>query len=127
MKLSEANIEITRFKNTLSSISVIMPTWKHQEDEVLTVTIPLFGIKTFAKNMEDAEIAISEAIKCFCIASERFGKGVEKELEYIGWDFKAAIGANTSLLNYSIESTNVVLESIMETGDQFAENNLLIV
>lgn len=124
MKTSEANIKITRIEDVLSSISLIMPTWKHQEDTSLSVIIPLFGIKTFAKDLDDADIAINEAIKCFCIASEKFGQGIEKELQTIGW---STVDNNHSLLNYSIDSNdNIVLEQIMETGDQFAENNLAI-
>jgi len=124
MKTSEANIEITRADHALSSISVIMPTWKHQEDNSLSVNIPLFGIKTFAKDIDDTEAATNEAITCFCIASEKFGQGIEKELEAIGW--VSLVNGNNSILNYSIESSDIVLEQIMETGDQFAKSNLSI-
>lgn len=127
MKTSEANIEIIRDNEKLSSISVIMPTWHKIEDdnEFVTVNIPLFGLKTFAKNDDDTIVAINEALKCFCISSERFGQGIEKELQVLGWTFVKTEG-NRTLLNYSIESNNFVFEQIMETGDQFAENDLAI-
>jgi hypothetical protein len=119
MDKREANIEIFRQAGKLTSISVIMPTWTKQEhDDTLSVNIPLFGIKTVAKDEEDAEVAIEEAIKSFCIIAEKCGKGLERELETLGWSF---VNENEtySLLTYSVSETNVVMEQIMQTGDQY--------
>jgi len=40
----------------------------------------LLGITTFAKDEADASVAIQEAVICFFIAAEKFGCGIEKEL-----------------------------------------------
>lgn len=127
MKTSEANIEITRKFSEISSVSVIMPTWRQPDDEILSVSIPLLGLKTTARNIDDADVAIQEAIKCFLIACERFGQGAEKELEAIGWSLLSKENG-TSLLNYSIEQTqtSIILEQIMETGEQYAEHDLVL-
>lgn len=122
MNTTEANIEIIRHGETLSSVSVIMPRWiKAEYDNTLSVNIPFFGIKTFAKDEEDSEIAIEEAIKCFCLAAERFGQGVEAELQTLGWN-RIKEENEHSLLSYSVPDTNVVLEQIMQTGEQYAHN-----
>lgn len=123
MHTSEANIEIIRRNGKLISLSVIMPTWKQEDGHKFIVTIPLFAIKTSAKNHDDADTAIEEALKSFCIQSEKFGQGIEKELESIGWKVKSA-SDNITLLNFSTSDTDIVLEQIMETGDQFAQEGL---
>lgn len=130
MKTIEANIEIKRENGILSFISVIMPTWNKMDDnDCVSVNIPLFGLKTIAKDETDADAAIMELIKCFSIASEKFGQGIEKELETLGWSLTEN-SERYSLLTYGIEQNNVinnvVLEQIMETGEQFAKNNLVI-
>jgi hypothetical protein len=120
MKVREANIEIKRHGGHLSSILVIMPKWnKVEHDDTLSVNIPLFGIKTFAKGEKDAEIAIEEAIKCFCFSAEKFGQGIERELEALGWTFVNE-DENSSLLTYTIADSNIVLEQIMQTGEQYS-------
>ncbi|MEP6949369.1 MAG: hypothetical protein ABI863_08850 [Ginsengibacter sp.] len=127
MRTSEANIEVKRNEDgLLSSISVIMPTWnKVDHENVISITIPLFGIKTFANDNEDCEVAIQEAIKCFCIAAEKFGQGLEAELQALNWSITRE-NKLLSSLNFSVETKDVVLEQIMETGDQFVEDNLMI-
>jgi len=127
MKTVEARIIISKDAGRISSISVNMPTWSRFEDNgQLSITIPLFGLKTFASDEIDAEDAIKEAIICFCIASEKFGQGFPKELETLGWEAVKETKKHLEL-NYSIESKNVVFENIMETGNQFAYQNLELV
>ena len=127
-KTTEANIEVKKNQGRVVSVSVIMPTWNKVEDDhsFTTITIPLFGLKTIAipNNDSDAVTAINEALKCFCISAEKFGQGIEKELQSLGWSLVNS-DQESSLLNYSISSSDVVLEQIMETGDQFAENDLM--
>ena len=124
MKTAEGNIEIKRKDGILCSISVIMPIWnKLLDDSTISVDVPLFGLKTFAKNEEDVDVAVEEAIKCFCIASEKFGQGLEKELQTIGWTFE---NEKDDLLSFIIDSDNSVFEQVMETGDKFAETDLAI-
>jgi hypothetical protein len=124
MGITEANIEIIRTNGILSSVSVVIPSWsKNNEDNSITIDMPMFGLKTFAQNEQDMENAIEEAIKCFCIASEKFGMGIEKELIQIGWSFISDDTKNTSL-DYQIPSDNFVLEQIMQTGNQYAHADL---
>lgn len=87
MNITEANIEITRTGIKLASISISMPVWskKSEFDENILVKLPLLDIDTIAKNELDTEIAIKEAIQSFCIAAEKFGQGIEKELQALGW------------------------------------------
>lgn len=129
MKTTEANIEIKRNGDgKLISVSAIMPTWSKMEDDGnLTVNIPLFGIRTFAKNSADSDVATKEAITCFCIASEKFGHGLEQELIVMGWEI-IEDSLDRVTLNYSVESRDFVMEQIMQTGEQFAfeETNLAI-
>lgn len=129
MKTIEANIEIKRQDGILSSISVIMPTWNKVDDKgFIGINIPLLGMKTIAKDEVDADAATMELIKCFSIASEKFGQGIEKELETLGWSFVESLEGH-SLLTYEIEQNNarnIILEQIMETGEQFAKNDLVL-
>ncbi len=126
MKTAEANIEINKIGNE-STISIIMPTWQKVEDDnnFFTVNVPLFGLKTFSLNEEDTITAIHEALKCFLISSNKFGQGIEKELQALGWNIIEKED-NRTLLTYSIDSSNFVLEQIMETGEQFVEADLSI-
>lgn len=126
MKTTEGNIEIKRNEGKLSSISVIMPTWRKQEhDSIISINVPLLGLKTIAKDFDDADKAIEEAIRCFCIAAEKFGQGFEAELQTLGWEVSKG-EKDESLLTFGIESGNLVFEQIMETGEQFAEKDLAI-
>ena len=127
MQTNEANIEIKKTNGIIESVSVIMPTWHKVEDgnSFTTVNIPLLGMKTFANTNNDSFVAINEAIKCFCIASEKFGQGIVKELQTIGWSIKEETD-KCILMHYNIAPTDFVLEQIMETGDQFAKDNLIL-
>jgi hypothetical protein len=123
---NEANIEIIKHGETLVSISVVMPVWsKIQDDGTIAVNIPLFGLKTFASDENDAIIAISEAIKCFCIASEKFGQGINAELKTLGW---VSVNQNeeVSSFDFNVADDDIVFEQIMQTGEQFVEHNLSI-
>lgn len=126
MKIKEANIEIIRDNGTLSSISVVMPMWdKIGIDDFLSINIPLFGIKTFAKDEVDSDLAVEEAIKIFCINAEDFGKGLENELKILGWSFSEQTENSTSMY-YGVSDTNIVLEQIMQTGEQYSQKLELV-
>lgn len=125
MQTNEANIEIIRKNKKLFSISVVMPMWdKVGDDGFLKIDIPLFSIRTFAKNEQDAELAIEEAIKVFCINSEKFGAGLENELRILGWSHNIEQEETISMV-YNVSDTNVVMEQIMETGEQYAHTHSL--
>lgn len=122
MQIPEANIEIQRNEKALVSVSVVMPVWdKRADDGSISISIPLFNMKTFAKSQEEVEVALEEAIHAFCFNAERFGRGLESELQSLGWSFSSCEG---SVMIYSVSDRNVVLEQIMTTGDQYARTNL---
>lgn len=119
MKNSEATIEIVRAaNNALSSVTVFMPIWdKDSDDDTIAIDIPLLGLKTVAKDVEDAESAIKEAIELFCLSSEKFGKGLENDLKILGWSFDT----NRKDTVMTFDSKNSVFNHIFSTGDQFAK------
>jgi hypothetical protein len=129
MNTTEANIRITRKGDKITSVSVFMPIWNKQSDHGnLLVQLPLLGIDTIAKDEKDAEKAIEEAITSFCIVAEKFGQGVEKELLSLGW---TAIDSETGdpLLGYTVSDnsdTDIMLERLMQTGDNYVNQNLEI-
>lgn len=121
MKINEASIDIVRNGNVLISVSVEMPIWdKLGEDGFMSVNIPLLGIKTFAKDVEDSDVAVEEAIKSFCLNSEKFGNGVENDLKKIGWEFTSQ-KENTTSMSFFVTNSNSVIDQIMQTGDQFVQ------
>ncbi len=129
MNTTEANIKITRIGTKIVSLSVFMPIWnKHSDHGNLLVQIPLLGIDTIAKDENDAEKAIEEAITSFCIVAEKFGQGVEKELLSLGW---TAIDGETGepMLGYTVSDnsdTDIMLERLMQTGDNYVNQHLEI-
>lgn len=126
MNTTEANIKITRNGDKLISISVFMPIWNKQSDHGnLLVQIPLLGIETIAKDENDAEKAIDEAIASFCIVAEKFGQGVEKELQALGW-IPVDSETNESALGYNVSDTDAMLERLMQTGENYVNPHLEI-
>lgn len=81
-----ATVEVIKSGDKLSMVNFVMPIWFTKlDDETFKVDIPLLGISTVAYDEQDIDAAVSEASHSFVIASERFGNGVEKELENVGW------------------------------------------
>ena len=115
---TETSMIIARVKGELSTISVVMPIWIKRED-FISISIPMLMLKTVASNEEDINKAIEGTIKCFCIAAEKFGKGLEAELEALGWE------KNDSSLEFSMPD-NEVIEEILKTGQMIALKDLLI-
>ncbi len=122
MESNKANIEILRINGILNSVSIAMPVWdKPSADGFLSIDIPLFGIKTFSKcTSNDADKAIEEAVRLFCLSAEKFGKGLEFELSDMGWNLTSEKNSITSM-SFNVKQTNTVIEQIMHTGDQFAK------
>jgi hypothetical protein len=126
MNTTEANIKITRNGKKISSISVFMPIWNKQSDQGnLLVQLPLLGIETIAKDENDAEKAIDEAIASFCIVSEKFGQGIEKELQALGW-IHIDDETGEPVLGYNVSDTDVMLERLMLTGENYINQHLEI-
>lgn len=121
MKTIEANVDIIRKNGILISVSIAMPIWdKIGNDNLLAIDIPLFGIKTVAKDTLDAETAIEESVKLFCLSVEKFGKGLENELKVMGWSFTEQSKDLTSM-SFTVPSNNTIIDQIMNTGGQFAQ------
>ena len=55
------------------------------KDDFIEVQVPMLNITTWAKNDPvDIQTAIVEATILFCISAERFGTGIESEIESMG-------------------------------------------
>lgn len=112
------SMEITRNGLIISAVKVIMPTWDRKGDDGKTyVSIPFLGLETYGINDEDVDLAIEEVIKCFVIAAEKNGLGLESELEFLGWEKvqNQPIEKEHSLFNVIPKES--VYESIVNTGD----------
>ena len=115
---NEVSMEITRNGNALSAVKVIMPTWNRTgADNKVYVSIPFLGIETCGESPEDADTAVKEALKCFILISEKYGLGLESELEFLGWDRKES-DQHHSLFN--VQPKNRAFESMVNTGDSRA-------
>jgi hypothetical protein len=115
---SSVVMEITREEGILSSVSVVMPTWHTvANDGKLYAKIPFLGISTYGIDEDDLNIAIKEAFIGFCIAAEKHGLGLEKELEFLGWKLVNTRLNHTILDAASIYENGGVLETIVETGN----------
>jgi len=127
MNTTEANIKIHRDDSRVISVSVNIPVWnKESEQGNLLVQIPLLGIETIAKNEEDAETAIKELIASFCIASDRFGQGLEKELEALGWE-RVDGTTGEPVLGYNVaDGPDQVIERLIRTGENYTNPHLEI-
>jgi len=124
MKTTEANIEIIRSNGLLQSVSIVMPTWNRVSDAGhVNIDVPFLGMKTVARDESDADEAVKELIQCFCISSEKFGQGLEKELMTLGWIYAGKVKENP-LLTFEIGSDDFIFEQIVSTGEPYVYNNL---
>lgn len=115
MENNSATIRIERKKNLLAAVEVIMPVWsKKSGDGFLEISLPLLNISTWAKDEDDSEIAIQEAVAGFCWVCEKHGKGLDKELEHLGWHKDQKNSAETF---FNLESESILFESLLNTGE----------
>lgn len=124
MNILEANIEIMMENGKAVSVSVSMPVWgkKSEIDGNLHVKIPLLNIETIAKDENDADIAIKEAIQGFCIVAQKFGQGIEKELQSLGWTRVDHNG--NPILGYCVSETDDLIDRLIQTGDSYINPKL---
>jgi len=116
---NEVSMEITRNGHALSAVKVIMPTWDRTgKDNKIYVSIPFLGIETYGIDEEDADLAVKEAFKCFCLVAEKHGLGLESELEYLGWERQEQISPDHSFFN--VQPKSRAIESMVNTGDKRA-------
>lgn len=130
MKNIEASVEISRDQSKLLiSVSVTMPIWvKENDDNIFSVDAPLLGIKLFVENETDIQGVLDDSIKSFCFLSEKFGQGLEKELQDIGWE-KAVLDdrkAEVTLDFSTNKERNFVFDSIIKTGDSYTTKLLAV-
>lgn len=120
----EANFEIVRKNRKIQRVSVSMPIWtKNSETEShLSIQIPLLGIDSIAKDELDAEQAIEEAVRLFCIVSEKYGKGLETELEATGW--KTLSSSQGKSMGIEVSDDLQFLDRIFQTGDNYVGQDL---
>ncbi|MBV8252951.1 MAG: hypothetical protein JO154_10130 [Chitinophaga sp.] len=117
---TEATIIITKNEGKTTFISVRIPIWTRRNDcGNLSVNIPLLGFETIAIEENDAEKAVEEAIISFCVIAERFGKGIRRELQALGWRV-----TGDDKLEYGIIDSNTVVRSIFRTGRLYVNPHL---
>lgn len=118
---TDAKIRLARTETgILKSIAVTMPIWfKESNSGFFKVGLPLIGIETTAKDEEDSDIAIMEAIKVFCLVAERFGNGVEKELQALGWK-PVDETTGEEILGFDSKDPDSMLDRLMRTGENYA-------
>lgn len=111
--MTEATIEIQRDRHgVLDSVSVVMPIWDKEDSDGSTILhLPFFALKLYAFDDIDANDVINNAIKGFCFNCEKFGLGLESELELMGW---TKVDPNN--LIYKVD--NFVYEQMVHTGDK---------
>lgn len=121
----EAEIKIIREGEKLNAISVTMPIWSKESQGNLRIKFPLLGIETFAKDEEDSDDAIREALISFCIVSEKFGQGVERELQTLGW---IHVDGQTGepVLGYNVADSDSLIERLMQTGENYVNDHIEI-
>lgn len=122
---TEAQIQVSRKDGKLHSVAVVMPIWDNKRTEFgnLKISIPLLGLETIAKNDEDSEEAIKEAITCFCLIAEKFGQGIEKELHSLGWSYVDG-QSGKPIMGYDVKEPDSVIDRILQTGDNYINQNL---
>lgn len=112
-------MKISRRGGELVGVSIIMPTWlEKRENGSFCVKLPLLGdIQSYAESEEDVTVAVNEVVELFCRAAEKFGKGLEKELELLGWvqSLPKAKNKTVALLRYK-SNNSPVFESMAQTG-----------
>ena len=106
------------------SVSVSMPIWTKQTDHCsIGISLPMLGIETVAKNEEDTDKAIEEAIAAFCVVADKFGQGIVKELQSLGW-INVDGKSGEPILGYNISDTDAFLERLIQTGSKYANPNI---
>lgn len=126
MQVPDAHFKIIREGNKLISVSVNMPIWSRvSEHGNWIVDIPMLMIDTISNDEKDAEIAVEEAIISFCHVAEKFGQGVERELEVLGW-MPVDGESGEPILGYGTSNPDAVLNRILQTGENYVNPHLEI-
>jgi hypothetical protein len=85
-----ASIKVTPIDSTTANYTVSVPIWVSKQPcgrEMITLTA-FGGILIVAEKGEDVVQKALSGIKAFFEISNKYGKGVSKELELLGWNMK---------------------------------------
>lgn len=117
-----SNIDIQRENGVLQSVTLVTPIWhKDLADETIEVTLPFFNLKTTAFSEEDIETAINEILEVFCKMCEKLGRGLEKELKLMGFDFTVGKeGQDNVSMGRASKTRDFALLQLIKTGDMIA-------
>jgi hypothetical protein len=108
-------VEATRKEGRLMTVKATMPVWsKIDVSGKLEVKMPFIGGETFCNSESAIEKATEEAFACFCLASERFGRGLEQELVVLGWKHTGAKENGVCILSFGPE--NETIDNVFDTG-----------
>ena len=99
-------------------------TFEKAKDSFIKITIPNLGIVTWAKNIEDAKLAITEAVEAFKINANKYGEGYEKEMEKAYEDITTHKYCKTDMLKkleFKSKMDQFVFEHLPLTNSQKEE------
>lgn len=117
MENNIAKIQILKNGDTIE-VSTFMPIWQRKsEDGQIYISIPLLGIETISNDEDDIDKFIKEALTCFCVIAEKYGKGLKKELEALGWNLEISSinkKINSQLLN--VKPKTPIYAEMLKTG-----------
>lgn len=114
MEFQDAEIEINRKNKKIVSVKLVVPVWHRLgEDGNIYASLPLFGIETYGKNENDLDVAIKDALEGFFAVCDKFGNGLEKELEALGWKQEKT---HTNVPVFSVHPKNEMYAGMMKTG-----------
>ena len=124
MSTIEPIIKIARTAGKLTSIAVVMPVkseWSF--DGYLKIHIPLFDSISWAKDETGIEKAVETDIILFCKVAEKHGRGIEKELQSLGWVIVDE-SSTELVLKYNINKADHARRQILRTGQNHINKRL---
>ena len=117
MENTESAVEIERVNGKLKSVKMVLPVWtrKSEEDGVFYASIPMLNLETYGKDEQDLDVAIKELVEGFIIICEKYGKGIEKELENLDWKKQREI--EPTHIYFDFKPKKPVYRNILNTGN----------
>ena len=119
----EAKIEVTLDEGKMS-IKAFMPVWERKSssnDGQTYIQIPLLGLETYGRGEKDIDMAIREAIAAFCVVAIRHGKGIDKELQLLGWEATSRRVMKHRII-MKVAPKAPIFSGVLETGSKRAFN-----
>lgn len=126
MSTIEAEIQITRTGNKVIAISFKIPVWTEKSfDGSIKVNIPYICNTVWVDDMQEVSKAVEETMHGDCIIAEKLGKGIEKELEGIGWIVVEKNGTR-SILKYNTSNIDRDISRALKKSGNCVEQNLQV-